>query len=103
MAEQFAYVTTIGRKSGLPREIEIWFVEADDMIYILAEHGERANWVRNIRQNNQVKVRIGGHTWSGTARVLHETNDAGPYLKARDLSQQKYGWGDGLPVEIRLG
>jgi hypothetical protein len=27
--EQFLYLTTTGRKTGLPREIEIWFVELD--------------------------------------------------------------------------
>src|SRR5438132_181546 len=33
----FLYLTTTGRKTGLPREIEIWFVEADGRLYILAE------------------------------------------------------------------
>jgi hypothetical protein len=27
--DQFLYLTTTGRKTRLPREIEIWFVEGD--------------------------------------------------------------------------
>ena len=48
-SQQFLYLTTIGRKSGLPREIEIWFVEFDGKYFVLAEHGEQADWVKNIR------------------------------------------------------
>jgi len=40
-SRQFVYLTTTGRKTGLPREIEIWFVEADGSLFILAEHGSR--------------------------------------------------------------
>jgi hypothetical protein len=31
----------------MPREIEIWFVEADGRLYVLAEHGHKAHWVHN--------------------------------------------------------
>ena len=41
------YLTTTGRVSGLPREIEIWFVESGEKLYLLAEHFHRAHWVRN--------------------------------------------------------
>jgi deazaflavin-dependent oxidoreductase (nitroreductase family) len=102
-ADRFLYLTTTGRKTGLPREIEISFVEFDARLYILAEHGYKAHWVRNILANPQVHVRIGNQQWQGTARVLAPHNDADTYLKVRELSRQKNGWGDGLPVEIRLG
>jgi deazaflavin-dependent oxidoreductase (nitroreductase family) len=101
-ADQFLYLTTTGRKTGLPREIEISFVELDAGLYILAEHGHKAQWVRNILANPRVHVRIGDQQWQGTARVLDPKNDADTYLTVRELSRQKCGWGDGLPVEIRL-
>ena len=99
--EQFAYVTTIGRKSGQPRQIEIWFVQSSGMIYILAEHGLRAQWVQNILSNPAVRVRIGNDESSATARVLDLEKDHELCLSVRELSRQKYDWGDGLPVEIR--
>ena len=100
--QQFLYLTTIGRKTGLARQIEIWFVELDGRVYILAEHGYKAQWVKNVLDNPRVTVRIGDHNWIGAARVLDPEKAAEVYLKARELSREKYGWGDGLPVEIRL-
>ena len=43
---EFLYLTTTGRLSGQPRQIEIWFTERDGRYYLLAEHGEQAGWVR---------------------------------------------------------
>jgi deazaflavin-dependent oxidoreductase (nitroreductase family) len=100
--EQYAYITTTGRKTRLPRQIEIWFVEANGAIYILAEHGFKTQWVRNIIAKPEVHVRIGKDEWRGTARVLDPDTDSEGYLRARELYRQKYDWGDGLPVEIKL-
>jgi deazaflavin-dependent oxidoreductase (nitroreductase family) len=100
VAEQFLYLTTTGRTSGLPREIEIWFVEADGKYYILAEKFRDANWVRNIDKNPRVQVRVGDRRFEATARALDPERDAATWKVAQDLEREKYGWGDGLPVEI---
>jgi deazaflavin-dependent oxidoreductase (nitroreductase family) len=97
---QFIYVTTTGRKTGLGREIEIWFVERQGRLYILAEHFYKANWVRNIQNNSRVQVRVGDKTYSATARVLDEDRDAEVWQAAQHLCREKYGWGEGLPVEL---
>jgi deazaflavin-dependent oxidoreductase (nitroreductase family) len=99
--ESFAYVTTTGRKTGKPRQIEIWFVLAGGCVYILAEHGRRAQWVMNILEQARVNVRIAETSFDATARVLDETTDAEAWRLAQGLARKKYGWGDGLPVEIR--
>jgi len=46
--EQVLYLTTIGRTTGLPREIEIWFVASSKCLYLFAETGEAAGWFKNI-------------------------------------------------------
>ena len=97
---QYLYLTTTGRKTGLPREIEIWFVAHADRFYILAEHFHRTQWVRNIIANPRVQVRLAGREFTATARVLDEQQDAALYKLAQQLELEKYGWGDGLPVEI---
>ena len=51
----FLYLTTTGRRTGLPREIEIWFTSRRGRYYLVAEQGERANWVRNIRAEPRVE------------------------------------------------
>src|SRR5438874_11856845 len=57
--KQVLHLRTIGRSTGLAREIEIWFVVYRDRFYLFAETGEAAAWVKNIRRNREVGVRIG--------------------------------------------
>ncbi len=99
MSVQFLYLTTIGRGSGLPREIEIWFVEAEGKYYILAEFPD-SHWVQNIGKDPRVRVRVGDSKFEATARALDPKRDAVTCEMAQQLEREKYGWGDGLPVEI---
>ncbi len=96
----FLYLTTTGRTSGLPREIEIWFVEARGNFYILAEHFHDTQWVKNIERDPRVHVRVQGREFDAMARILDEQNDHVAWLQAQELARGKYGWGEGLPVEI---
>lgn len=97
---QFLYLTTIGRRTGLPREIEIWFVTLEGRYYVVSELMRRANWVRNIQRNPRVSVRIGTQTFAATARVLDPKRDRELYRAAQEASRRKYEWGDGWPVEL---
>ena len=94
------YLTTTGRVSGLPRQIEIWFVESGEKLYLLAEHFQRAHWVQNIQRDAKIKIRIGNCEWRATGRVLDPEGNREQWELAQELFRQKYGWGDGLPVEI---
>ena len=38
--EEYCYLTTRGRKTGKPHEIEIWFGIIGDAIYLLSGGGE---------------------------------------------------------------
>jgi deazaflavin-dependent oxidoreductase (nitroreductase family) len=103
---------TIGRASGLPRCIEIWFAgDAEhDRIYVLSGGRDRAHWVRNIQQDSAVRVRIGEQWLTGRGRIL----GPGPEdLRARRLVAAKYeAWREGrslstwaatsLPVAVDL-
>jgi deazaflavin-dependent oxidoreductase (nitroreductase family) len=99
--EQVLYLTTIGRATGLPHEIEIWFVVCRYRFYLFAETGEAAGWVKNIRRNPNVTVRIGDRQIEATARVLDRHTDRKLWDQVAAIADRKYGWGDGLPVEIR--
>jgi len=98
--QQVLYLTTIGRKTGLPREIEIWFVVYHERFYLFAETGEAAGWVKNIRCNPSVTVRGGELQIEATARVLERQADCQLWDEVAAIANRKYGWGDGLPVEI---
>jgi deazaflavin-dependent oxidoreductase (nitroreductase family) len=98
--KQVLYLTTVGRRTGLPREIEIWFVVWRERLYLFAEAGEAAGWVKNIRRNPKVTVRIGERQIAATARVLDRHTDCKLWDQVAEIANRKYGWGDGLPVEI---
>jgi deazaflavin-dependent oxidoreductase (nitroreductase family) len=97
---QFVYLTTTGRTSGKPREIEIWFVVFEDKLYLFAEHGMAAHWVKNILASAAVGVRLGDERCEATARVVNPAAEAPLAARIRPLMQTKYGWSEGLPVEI---
>jgi deazaflavin-dependent oxidoreductase (nitroreductase family) len=96
----FLYLTTTGRRSGLPREIEIWFTVRRGRYYLVAEQGERANWVQNILTDPRVRFRIGDQAYHGYARVVSARAEPALTKTIRRLSETKYGWGRGLVVEL---
>ena len=95
----YLYLTTRGRKSGQPREIEIWFTEHEGRFYLIAEY-ESAHWLQNIRAHAEVQVRVAGRTLPARARVLSPESDASLIATIRELSRQKHGWGDGAVVQV---
>lgn len=97
---KYLYLTTTGRVTGKPREIEIWFVEHGGRFYILAEHLHDTQWVKNIKRASHVSVRLGDRSFEATARVLDYNRDRKAWLTAQSLAREKYDWGDGLPVEL---
>lgn len=84
----YAYLTTIGRRTGHPHRIEIWFATQDGRVYLLAGGRDRSDWVRNLQANPQVTVEIGDESHAGIARILEE-GTAEDRL-ARDLLVEKY-------------
>jgi deazaflavin-dependent oxidoreductase (nitroreductase family) len=98
--ERVLYLTTMGRTTSLPREIEIWFVVWRERFYLFAETGETTGWVKNIKRSPKVTVRIGDRNIGARARVLDREADRELRDKVAALACRKYGWGAGLPVEI---
>jgi deazaflavin-dependent oxidoreductase (nitroreductase family) len=87
---------TIGRTSGRPREIEIWFAEDGDQVYLLSGGRDDAHWVRNLRADPRVRLRIGSRWFNGAAREI-EGQPEEP--RARQLLAAKYqGWREGRPL-----
>ena len=67
-----AILETIGRKSGQPRRTPVTNGLVDGVFWIVAEHGRRASYVRNIDADPRVRVRIGRRWLTGNARVVPE-------------------------------
>ena len=107
--EDYCYLTTTGRVTGRPHEIEIWFGLEGATLYLLAGGGDRSDWVKNLRRQPAVSVRIRDMQFNGRARVV---TDGAEDAKARALLVGKYqpryagdltGWGRrALPVAVDL-
>ena len=90
------HLQTTGRSSGRPRTIEIWFATDGARLYLLAGGRHGAHWVRNLIADPRVRVRIGGRTLEGTARVSEGTERES--LARRLLAAKYQGWRDGAPL-----
>jgi deazaflavin-dependent oxidoreductase (nitroreductase family) len=64
-----AILETTGRRSGRPRRTPVGRALDGDTLWIVAEHGRKAAYVRNIESNPRVRVKIGRHWRAGVARI----------------------------------
>ncbi len=60
-----------------------------------------ARWLQNLRAQPEVQVRIAGAKFQARARVLSAENEPALLRAVQELSRKKYGWGDGVVVELR--
>lgn len=66
------YLTTSGRHTGRPHQVEIWFARHEDVVYLLAGDGDRSDWVRNLMVSPAVTLEIGERSRLTRARVVSE-------------------------------
>jgi len=95
------YLNTTGRKSGRTHRIEIWFVHHGGKYYILSELGDKADWVRNIKENAKVQFSVGEETVNGLGRLIDSIRESELVKQVSRLMQAKNGWSDGLIVELQ--
>jgi deazaflavin-dependent oxidoreductase (nitroreductase family) len=81
-----AILETIGRRSGRPRRTPVTNGLDDGVFWIVAEHGRRASYVRNIEANPRVRVRIGRQWREGTARPLPDDD---PRERLRHIASRR--------------
>jgi deazaflavin-dependent oxidoreductase (nitroreductase family) len=108
--EEYCYVTTKGRITGKPHKIEIWFGLNNETLYLLSGGMDKSDWVKNMKKNPSVTVRVAKHTFQATARIVMDGKEE---TMARHLLAGKYqGWKKGkklsdwgrtaLPVALDL-
>jgi len=61
---------TTGRRSGQPRRTPVGKSVDGDTVWIVAEHGRKAAYVRNIEADPRVRIKIGRRWRTGTAHVM---------------------------------
>src|SRR5215210_9155814 len=85
--EEVCYLTTTGRATSRPHEIEIWFALEGRTLYMLSGGRDRSDWVKNLLRNPEVAVRIDGEHFDGLARVVEDAEEDD---LARRLLVEKY-------------
>ena len=92
-AEDYCYLTTMGRVSGRPHEIEIWFGAKGTSLYLLSGGGNRSDWVKNLLKDPAVNVRIASRRFNGTARLVkdEEEETAARYMLAEKYQEWENG------------
>jgi deazaflavin-dependent oxidoreductase (nitroreductase family) len=111
--DDFCYLTTRGRVTGRPHEIEIWFAldtAGATTLFLIAGGGDGSDWVRNLRAEPVVTVRVGDTTYSARARVIEAESEEDE--RARTLVHDKFAprysgdlteWRDrALPVAVDI-
>ena len=71
-------LTTTGRRSGLPRRIELFFHAIDGRVYISGMPGFPRSWLANIRANPRVTFHLKGPIKAdlpATAREITEPTE----------------------------
>ncbi len=86
-ALDYCYLTTVGRVSGDAHEIEIWFALHDGILYLLSGGRDGSDWVKNLRANADVTVRLGAETRAARARMVTRSDED---ELARRLLVKKY-------------
>ena len=81
---QWMLITTIGRKSGKPREAMVDVMDYDsaaDTYYIEAAYGSHADWVRNIEANPQFEAQVGRRKFQARLSALSSENSGALMVK----------------------
>ncbi|MDD2921299.1 MAG: nitroreductase family deazaflavin-dependent oxidoreductase [Anaerolineales bacterium] len=76
---EWMLLTTIGRKSGKPRQTMVDILEHDkdaDIYYIEAAYGARADWYKNIQANPLFEAQVGRRKFHARATELVPDNAA---------------------------
>ncbi len=85
----YAMIETVGRKTGKARRTPVGHGRVGNQFWIVAEHGNKAAYVRNIAQNSRVRVKtrngLRSRWYSGTAHLLPEDD---PRERQRWLARQ---------------
>lgn len=66
----YAILETTGRRSGLPQRTPVGNGLDGDTFWIVAEHGRRGAYVRNLQADPRVRVKVGRWWREGVAHLL---------------------------------
>jgi deazaflavin-dependent oxidoreductase (nitroreductase family) len=91
----FALLETVGRRSGRPRLTPVGNGMEDHVFWLVAEHGTRTHYVRNLLANPRVRIKV-GRRWRQGSATLVPGEDGRRRRRQLDRANGIIGWLDGL-------
>lgn len=76
-------LTTVGRRSGLPRVTPLLYDEIEGIVYVGSARGTKADWYQNLQANPKVEVNIGSRRFTGYAELITEPGRVAAFLERR--------------------
>ncbi len=77
-------LTTIGRRTGLPRTVELRLVYLDGRFYASSASIQNKHWCRNLIKHPAVEIKAGGERFACQARQVTDENMRSRVLALRD-------------------
>lgn len=93
----YAVIETVGRRSGLPRKVPVANGLDGDTFWLIVGRGERASFVRNIRVEPRVRVKVRPARIRDGLRMRWRTGTAHP-LPDDDARLRHRRLGRGRPL-----
>jgi deazaflavin-dependent oxidoreductase (nitroreductase family) len=79
-----ADLTTVGRKTGLPRTVELRFTYLAGRFYASSSKVEGKHWCQNMIKNSAVEISAQGENFSCTAKLVTDETLRRKILTLRD-------------------
>lgn len=71
--QRYCWLTIAGRVTARRRTAELWFVPADDGVFLMSGSGGLTQWCLDLEREEQAVLRIGDNSWH--VRAARVTND----------------------------
>jgi deazaflavin-dependent oxidoreductase (nitroreductase family) len=78
-------IETTGRKTGLTRRVPVTYGRSGREVWVIAQHGRKAGWVRNLEADPSVRLLLGGQWVGGTAELVPDDD---VHARARSFASQ---------------
>ncbi|HWX45721.1 MAG TPA: nitroreductase family deazaflavin-dependent oxidoreductase [Solirubrobacteraceae bacterium] len=104
----YGVLTTTGRKTGRRRRKCIRAIRRGERVYIVSIAGPNTLWLKNVRANPSVTLRIRGGTFTGKARELAEPAEVEEAMRfySEPVNPVDYmacmNWRKGRPTRARI-
>jgi deazaflavin-dependent oxidoreductase (nitroreductase family) len=79
-------LTTVGRRTGIARTVELRMVYIDGKFYAASSNVQGKHWCRNMIQNSNVTVKVGGEKFSCEAAQVMDDKLRGRVVELRDAT-----------------